>query len=394
MSSYKLTQIFQFYDGNSSESIDVSELTVLLKDLFILRDGSIPEDILEICGYILSAFDLSGDISLDNFISAAKKIPSPFDHPSTQGGLLQTLISPNFSPTYEEKVIPPWEEKLWSSRPFVSGLWMRVFSTSDPSKTPRSSGLHERSRRVVSCRINDPLQVSFRIPKLENRTFNVKLQKSSTLQQVYEQICSEWPGRQGRGFVKPNATNIQICLDGEPLVYRQNRTVENTGFYFMAFNRDAELTIDFSIPNNTTPSAPPPPSPESTSRGGERKEVPLVAPIPPSPSGSGLSPPSGTTTYHGSAQFDALSTKILQLTHEREEEVHRIVDRLRSSGDTVHSLQERILDIADSIPDSDGSMDEVDRRGLKDMKNEERQKLHKASEAVEAAVAAFLSTAL
>lgn len=98
--SYKITQIFDHYDRNRSETIDSNEFNNLVRDLFMLRDARIPSNAAAISNEIFRTITTRQSMSLSEFIAAAN---------GANGGILRVLLAPDFVPSYERQLLPPWE---------------------------------------------------------------------------------------------------------------------------------------------------------------------------------------------------------------------------------------------------------------------------------------------
>lgn len=228
------TSIFQCYDEDFSGSIDSSEFTALVSDLFEVRDGFAPSNSNRIASAIAAGFTMEAGakaIPLNTFIQAINLNPSPFDH-STTGirGLKETLLqkvdmliqmrqlksqstSKSFIPTYEWTPFSPWQQPL----PF-RGL--------------------EYSLEGNFARIPDPMVAQIKVPSMES-SFQIYAKRTETINQLLEKLVEKWPAGE-----KPSVIALDLVNRDTFNVINKQVTVEDAGL-FLVQDR-LELTIDFS----------------------------------------------------------------------------------------------------------------------------------------------------
>lgn len=253
-----LSNIFKCYDLDHSGSIDSSEFINLIKDLFEIRDGVVPRNFVKIAGHIAGLFDLQdgtlqrNSIDLEDFMAAARSVPSPFDDLITgTHGLTETLLqkgpilielnshrqpkkkSSAFIPTYEFQVIHPWHEPL---------TW---------------SGL-EINLSHKTARIPNPIQVQFHIPSQDNDTVRFYAYKSDTVADLSKKVSLNWPGLR----VKQEPHNpAYITLKHKSRILTLSETVESLSLYFI----HKEITIELNPKDETKEPESLPPPPPTTS---------------------------------------------------------------------------------------------------------------------------------
>lgn len=273
---YLLTRIFETYDKDKSCDISAQEFEQLIFDLIFLRDGqqspSLAEPTLrQIATTIAACFPIAErvrGISLDQFIAAASVSPAnynPFNHPLTgPQGLLSTLLQ-NFEPSYEYRVLPPWETIGY-------GLTQKCI--------PQSK--HER-KFPTSVKIDFPLRLTIYSPSLQ-RTFRVDApSRSTSVGQIILKLLEDLPSHRSSS---PNS--LQLIYNHAPL--DKNLTVETGRLYFIACERrDVTFEPNYvgafmdqpqpTVPLSTTAPAPAPaPTPAPT------PSHPSHPPHPPHPS--------------------------------------------------------------------------------------------------------------
>ena len=100
--------VFQYYDKDHNGSIDSQEFVQLIFHLFVLRDGSLPNNAFDIAWNVSSSLrcvrqsletqqsqqqQSLNSITFSDFLDAVLEQPSPFDHPSTgEAGLRTSLL--------------------------------------------------------------------------------------------------------------------------------------------------------------------------------------------------------------------------------------------------------------------------------------------------------------
>jgi hypothetical protein len=146
--------------------------------------------------------------------------------------LYEILNASDFVPSYKNQVLPPWEESKWMVRSRIWGLTTEL-------------KLEKDGKKINKVKINNPLQVPFVIPKLDNRRENFRFSKSDTVETMYSKISSGWPGKRGRDFVYPKPNQIRLFLGEKQLILSLDQTVESIGLYFLAL--DHVLSIDFDL---------------------------------------------------------------------------------------------------------------------------------------------------
>ena len=220
MNVQKLTKIFRYYDRDRSESLNFNEFHTLIRDLTCIRDVKMPDNISDIVlGIAEGIASVNGEyITLQEFIDSVNRTPRHLNvfHNS---GLLDVLLGPDYFPSYEEKVLPPWEEHEWLNTKYTWGLAI--------VQGRLGEGL-------ILCQIHEELQVKFQIPDL-NRDIQVRVRKSDSLFNLFQKICESWPGLRGRNFVAPEPSSLILKYGDEPLLLpNHSRTIENIDLFMLA----------------------------------------------------------------------------------------------------------------------------------------------------------------
>lgn len=240
---------------SENDKLIFDDIIQIVKDLFEVRDGSIPLNAADIAkSIVIDINSTSQDIiaiplSFEDFVRVASRQPSPLDHRSTgELGLSSTLELKSssilsicrdrrdgyrlpFNPTYEWQKIEPWQEPLpWK------GLEIQLESK--------------------QARISESTQAVLMIPSLD-RPVRIWAKRTDTVKILYDKISDEWPGLRGRNAIIPPPSSIRLIYQSRPL--DENSTVEDIGLFFIAKDLTVEV-VDFLL----TPSKALPPPPDQT----------------------------------------------------------------------------------------------------------------------------------
>lgn len=335
-----MLNLYSDHDGK----INGDETCRLVSDLFEARDGSTPQNIVEIANAIKLDINssllkslsqpttdiTSYPIDVDAFVSAAKRRPSPFDHIITgKKGLATTLLQKcdiilklvsereaavselegakrAFIPTYEWQKIEPWHEPL---------AW-------------RGLEIQMDSKRA---RIPESMQAVLMIPALD-RPVRIWANRTETVRMLYDKISQAWPGLRGRGAVIPSSSTIQLKYNDQKL--DEESTVEQVRLYFIA----KDVTVEII--------------------NGNEKNLQSKA----------------FHDEHSAVVFDRISANLASLQRQTRAETASLIKELDAFHARIQKLYEAVLIEADSIPFR-SEIDEVDRLGLRDMAKDLRQRI-------------------
>ena len=207
---YLLTKIFEKYDEDRSCEISKNEFECLIFDLLYLRDGVSPLTTLpggerglqEVVTAIAKKFPIAErlqGVSLDQFIAAANVTPfedNPFNDDLTQGGLLRVLTQ-KFEPSFEFKLLPPWETVGYGLTQMAPPQDLRL-----ERKLP------------TKVKIDFPLRLTIFAPSLQ-RTFRVDASSRNTsVDELLSKLLSDLPAN-----TRPSSSSslVQLMHKNTPL---------------------------------------------------------------------------------------------------------------------------------------------------------------------------------
>lgn len=119
-----------------------------------------------------------------------------------------------------------------------SAEWTPSFSWQPLPEKLAFSGLEINLTRQIARIPHEGLQLSFRIPSLDNRTVRVKVNKDDKIGRVIEEVVKEWPGVRGRNFRCPLPHNCRLAMysGSQRNYYSADLTVETASLYFKQKN--------------------------------------------------------------------------------------------------------------------------------------------------------------